>query len=670
MASSEEIKLIISSEMSKATTDLKKLTGGLQDTQKSAGGLVKSFVDVRAVWDTAVQVGRKLVDFLGDAISAASDLEEQTSKFNTVFGTSAEVMESANNTVNQLTNSYAMSEREARQYMSSMQDLLVPLGILPDKAVQLSSSVVKLAADLGSFNNLPTAQVMGDIQSALVGNFETMKKYGVVINETVLKQEAYNLKLWDGKGQLDASAKAQAAFNLSLKGSSFALGDMERTQDSWANTMKAAAATAEDFMAAIGTPLKDALLELGKEFGDNREDALSWGAAIGTALASVVGLFTGIVRSAKSAAEEVGVFLTFMEANIDAINDGTFKFKKYSEAQDIVSESAKQAQRQEFERRTAIDGSTNSVLSATAAVRNYGGATRQAGDAAKKAADEQIKAQSDYSNYIFSEIDKRKAKEQQTVEEMLSSKFLTNGQKIEIEQQYHENVAAIEEEFAQKSRDRQMQSFQNFVGATQQVTSQLSNVVSQYYKNKDVTMTQHYNKEKKKIEESSMSEEEKKKALDKLEEDYQKKRADMQYKQAVLEKKIALVSAIQNTATAVSRALTAGPIAGPILATVIGALGAAQIALIARQPIPKAAEGALIKGSSAGSIIRAGEGGRSEAIIPLENPEAMSRLGGMGNNITINIQNAFADSDFPREMAQRIDAALYDLKRRGLSRVF
>src|SRR3990167_1206755 len=161
---------------------------------------------------------------------------------------------------------------------------------------------------------------------------------------------------------------------------------------------------------------------------------------------------------------------------------------------------------------------------------------------------------------------------------MLASKFLTNGQKLEIETQYYENLAVIEEEFAQRSRDRQMQTFQNFVGQTQQVTGQLQNIASQYYKNKDITMTKHYNDEKKKIVESSMSEEEKKKALDKLEEDYQKKRAEMQYKQAVLEKKIALVSAIQNTATAVSRALTAGPIAGPILATIIGALGAAQIA--------------------------------------------------------------------------------------------
>ena len=134
------------------------------------------------------------------AIKAASDLEETTGKFNVVFKGQEEVARGWSKT---LVESYAMSTEESKRFLSSIQDLLVPMGMGAVEAGKMSFEVTKLAADLGSFNNLPTAQVMLDIQSALVGNFETMKKYGVILNETVVKAKALEMGLWDGKGALD-----------------------------------------------------------------------------------------------------------------------------------------------------------------------------------------------------------------------------------------------------------------------------------------------------------------------------------------------------------------------------------------------------------------------------------------------------------------------------------
>lgn len=59
-------------------------------------------------------------------------------------------------------------------------------------------------------------------------------------------------------------------------------------------------------------------------------------------------------------------------------------------------------------------------------------------------------------------------------------------------------------------------------------------------------------------------------------------------KQAERDKAIAIFQAVINTAAAVARALATG---GPVLAAVVGALGAAQIALIAARPIPKFGKG-------------------------------------------------------------------------------
>ena len=187
--------------------------------------------------------------FASSAISAASNLEEVSNKFNVVFRGQTSLAEQWAKT---LQKGYLMSGREAKQYLSSMQDLLVPMGMAADAASRLSFEITKLAADLGSFNNLPTAQVMADIQSALVGNYETMKKYGVVLNATVVQEKALAMGLASTRRELTAAQRAQAAYDLIVQGSQAAIGDVARSSDSYANTMKKLEAATEDLSASLG----------------------------------------------------------------------------------------------------------------------------------------------------------------------------------------------------------------------------------------------------------------------------------------------------------------------------------------------------------------------------------------------------------------------------------
>jgi hypothetical protein len=190
---------------------------------------------------------------IGEAsIATASDLEEVGSKFDTVF---ADQAKAANAWARELQDGYAMSRRESKEYLSSIQDLLVPMGMASDAAGKMSSDVVKLAADLGSFNNKTTAQVMDDYQSALVGNYETMKKYGVVLNATVVQQKAMEMGLAASKNELTASDKAMAAHQLIIEGSTAAMGDMGRTAEQYANTSKQLTADIENLSGTIGNSL-------------------------------------------------------------------------------------------------------------------------------------------------------------------------------------------------------------------------------------------------------------------------------------------------------------------------------------------------------------------------------------------------------------------------------
>ena len=87
---------------------------------------------------------------LAVAIRAGSEMQETMGKFNTVFGESASEVQAFGV---QTANAMGVSEQSMMSMLSGMQDLLVPMGMLPDQATGISKTLSALAVDLGSFNN-------------------------------------------------------------------------------------------------------------------------------------------------------------------------------------------------------------------------------------------------------------------------------------------------------------------------------------------------------------------------------------------------------------------------------------------------------------------------------------------------------------------------------------
>lgn len=113
-----------------------------------------------------------------------------------------------------------------------------------------------------------------------------------------------------------------------------------------------------------------------------------------------------------------------------------------------------------------------------------------------------------------------------------------------------------------------------------------------------------------------------------LTEEAEKKKRLIIRKTAIAQKAANIVDTIQNTAVAVMKAFAqTGPLGGIPMAAFLGGLGAAKVALIAQQPLPEAAEGAFISGSSDGTLMRVAERGRSEAVLPLQDNTIMSKVG-------------------------------------------
>ena len=91
-----------------------------------------------------------------------------------------------------------------------------------------------------------------------------------------------------------------------------------------------------------------------------------------------------------------------------------------------------------------------------------------------------------------------------------------------------------------------------------------------------------------------------------------KQKAELEQKQARWQKANSITQATISTALAIMQAYAqAGPFTGPVFAAIIAAIGAAQIAMIAAQPIPKYAKGT---DNHPGGLAIVGDGGRQEVI--------------------------------------------------------
>ncbi|KAA3644563.1 MAG: hypothetical protein DWQ07_14180 [Chloroflexi bacterium] len=229
----------------------KKKTSDWKQGVKMLGGVLGGFSAAVAV-QQAIRFGQA-------SIQASSDAEESASKFRVVFGDRAEEIEKL---LGEEATAINRSGVEWMDYAATIQDTLVPLGFARDAAADMSVEVVKLAEDLASFNNLDSAKVVQDIQTAIVGNTEVLRKYGVVAQQRQIIDEAINSGLVEQASEIDANIKAQAILNLIYKGTTDAQGDAERTADSYANVQKGLEAATLDLKVALGDQLQPTMLNV------------------------------------------------------------------------------------------------------------------------------------------------------------------------------------------------------------------------------------------------------------------------------------------------------------------------------------------------------------------------------------------------------------------------
>lgn len=235
----------------KVDADTKKFQKGLSVVNKgmaSVGNAIKTAGKTMAIGVAAAGTAAGVLGV--KALEMGADAEEMLNKYNVVF---SGMTDTVDKWATEYAKSVGRSTFDTKEYLSNIADLQIGLGMTKDEAFDLSKKIVTLGTDLASFNNLQDDEAIDALSKAMLGEAESAKKLGLLLNVDRVKAyaEAQGL-VW--KEVTDAQ-KAQLVYNLALEQSENATGDAERSAESYTNQMKALKLSIKDSATELGMKL-------------------------------------------------------------------------------------------------------------------------------------------------------------------------------------------------------------------------------------------------------------------------------------------------------------------------------------------------------------------------------------------------------------------------------
>jgi hypothetical protein len=269
----------------KALDDVGKNANGLKDTIKNLGQQI-----------AAAFAAREIIRFTKQTIDAASDLNETLDKSRIIFGQASTAVENfASNSAKQ----FGMSKKEAIDAAASFGVFGKSAGKTGQDLASFSTDLVGLSADLASFNNTSPEEAALALGAALRGEAEPIRRFGVLLDDATLKQEALALGLIKTtKEALTPQNKVLAANSAIFKQTTDAQGNFILTSGGVANQQRILEASFKDLQTEIGQKLlptfNSALSSLNEFISDlDAEDVLSFAKALGIAAAGFAGFKFG-----------------------------------------------------------------------------------------------------------------------------------------------------------------------------------------------------------------------------------------------------------------------------------------------------------------------------------------------------------------------------------------
>lgn len=216
--------------------------------------------------------------------------------------------------------------QEVTQYAAQLASVTNSVGQTGEVSLAAAEALTKLGADMSSLFNIDYSQVMGNLNSALIGQSRAVYKYGIDITNATLQTLAYELGLEKTVTEMSQMEKMQLRIISILRQSKVSWGDLANTISSPSNMIR-----------QLTTNLKEIGLILGQLFIPLLKQALP----------VINGFAIAIKRLLVSVASFLGVKIDFSdfgkgyneaEDALEGIADG---YDEITEAADGASKSTR-----------------------------------------------------------------------------------------------------------------------------------------------------------------------------------------------------------------------------------------------------------------------------------------------------------------------------------------
>ena len=281
----------------KLQTAFMNLGNGMKKTNTGFKGLASTIGKIYATYWLLFRVFSKL----GEAINLSSQLTEVENVVNQTFGDMRGLVDDfAKDSINK----FGMSELALKQYASRFQAMGTAMGItgstleattgilgdaknqygkLTDSMAEMSVNLTKLTADMASFYDVEQSAVAEDLYSVFTGQTRSLRQYGIDLTEVNLKEWAMKKGLDANLDSMTQAQKAALRYAYTLDAARYAMGDFERTNNTWANQVRILKANLQQLAIVIGQGFINALKPLLK--------------ALNTALGAITSFATKVLNA-------------------------------------------------------------------------------------------------------------------------------------------------------------------------------------------------------------------------------------------------------------------------------------------------------------------------------------------------------------------------------------
>lgn len=190
-----------------------------------------------------------IIKFGNDSVQAASDVEQMEQKFDVVFDN---LSKQADKWAGNFASAIGRSKNVIKTYLADNQNLFVGFGMTREAAMDMSEKLTESAIDIASFANLDETTAIKAMTKAVMGESESAKTLGAVLNDTTRAAAMAELGFSGTYDKLDQLSKMQVNYTAIMQQSQDSIGDAARSMGSYESNARRNQSVMQDIKDLAG----------------------------------------------------------------------------------------------------------------------------------------------------------------------------------------------------------------------------------------------------------------------------------------------------------------------------------------------------------------------------------------------------------------------------------